>query len=411
VTQLTAALLALRRVARVGGRLAEVRSAPGGDPASALALAEAYRAAAEALHLRETPAAFTRAAAALREYAAALAAAQAAHAAPRPITALARGRVQAHTAAARAADLLAIGCADLAGRALLGAGVLAGLPAGEADALASAARRGYDSGVLGPRHLRAAAARLAELGPTARARVADLLDRAGSPVERAWLVKAFAAAPPDLAGVAEFAETVRGRPEPWLAERLTLIDRHGPGPQTRLGAAVRQYEATTCGTTSLIVARAEHDPRYALTLTSGDFAAAFRDARATVHDETNRWYPQFAGTSPRGMAVWLSRHVGVRHRWRLVDDRDPRSVSAALRRTLGAVDDGFAVPLLVGAVVPRHYVLAVGHHDGSVLVFEPTAGRTVAVPDSAFLSGGLRAALGFPHLQAVVVPDGADRAG
>jgi hypothetical protein len=198
---------------------------------------------------------------------------------------------------------------------------------------------------------------------------------------------------------------VRGRPAPWLAERLSLVDRHAPGAQTRLGSAVRQYEATTCGTTSLIVARAEHDPRYALALTSGDFASAFRDARRVVHGETNRWYPQFAGTSPHGMAVWLTRHIGVRHRWWLVDDRDPRSVSRALRRTLAAVDDGFTVPLLVGAVVPRHYVLAVGHHDGSVLVFEPTGGRTVAVPDAAFLSGALRAALGFAHLQAVVLPD------
>ncbi|MFC7613605.1 hypothetical protein ACFQV2_08305 [Actinokineospora soli] len=104
------------------------------------------------------------------------------------------------------------------------------------------------------------------------------------------------------------------------------------------------------------------------------------------------------------MATWLTRHLGTHHRWRLVDDRNPRDVSRALRDVLAAVDDGHAVPVLVGAIVPRHYVLVVGHHDGSVLVFEPTAGRTVAVRDQAFLDGDLQAALGFGHVQAVVLP-------
>lgn len=399
MTQFTAALL---RVMRLGGLVrvaAEVRSAPPGDPAGARALASAYRAAASV-----EPEVFPSAAAALEEYAAELAAALAEHAAARPrrLRARVRGSRQAHTAAAVAADRLAVRCGDLAGRARIAAGVSAGLTPAEAHALAEAGRRGYDSGVLGPWHLRAAGARLAALDPSGRAEVDALRSAAASPLEEAWLVKALAAG---VHGLAEFADAVRGRPAEWLTSRLSLVDRHVPTAQTRLGAAVRQYEATTCGTTCLIVARAEHDPRYALALTSGDFAQAFRAARRSVHDETNRWYPRFAGTSPRGMAVWLTRHLGGKHRWRLVDDRDPRDVSRALRDVLAAVDDGRPAPVLVGAVVPRHYVLVVGHHDGSVLVFEPTAGRTVAVPDREFLVGGLAAALGFPHLQAVVLPD------
>ncbi|UVS77632.1 BtrH N-terminal domain-containing protein [Actinokineospora sp. UTMC 2448] len=405
MTQVTA----LRRFWRLRGVVGEVRSAPAGDPARILAMAQAYRRADEL-----GGAEFRRAAAGLAEYAAVLAAAQAEHAGLRAafravppllrvgaVGRLVRGCVQAHTAASGAADLFARRCGDLAGRARIAVGVEAGLPVAEAAELASAAARGYDSGVLGLRHLRLAGERLAG---SAEARA--LLDRAASDLERAWLVKAMAAGD---TGLAEFAAAIRGRPADWLAERLTLVDRHAPGTQSRLGAAVRQHEPTTCGTTCLIVARAEWDPRYALALTSAEFATAFRAARAAVHAETNRWYPRFAGTSPHGMARWLTRHLGVRHRWRAVDDTDARDVSRALRDVLAAVDAGDPVPVLVGAVVPRHYVLVVGHHDGSVLVFEPSAGRTVVVPDRAFLDGDLRGALGFPHLQAVVLPD--DQAG
>ena len=399
MTQLTAVVTRLRRLRRLPEVVREVRSAPAGDPERIIELARVYRSSGLA------PDVFGRVAAALEDYAAVLAAAQAEHAGLRaafrgvPLLfrvgaagRLARGCVQAHTAASGAADLAARRFGDIAGTARLAVGVQAGLPVARAAALASAAARGYDSGVLGPRHLRQAGPRL----------TSALVDQATSDLERAWLIKALAVTDADLTG---FAEAIRGKSPAWLAEHLTLVDRHAPGSQSRLGAAVRQYEPTTCGTTCLIVARAEYDPTYALTLTNGDFAARFRAARASVHRETNRWYPQFAGTSPRGMATWLTRHLGVRHHWRLVDDRDPRDVSSALRDVLAAADDGHAVPVLVGAVVPRHYVLVVGHHDGSVLVFEPTAGRTVAVPDRAFLEADLRAALGFAHLQAVVLPD------
>ncbi|MGX7827397.1 hypothetical protein ACTG9Q_20160 [Actinokineospora sp. 24-640] len=399
MTQLTALVLRLRRLGRLPGMLGELRRAPVGDPAAVRALAAAHRTAAAALAVpaaRQAPAVLTSAAAALEEYAVALAAAQTAHAGSRG-----RGRRAAHTAALNAADLLARRCGDLAGRARVAVGVAAGLPVAEADILAGAAARGYDSGVLGARHLRQAGARLAALDPARRAGVEALLAGAASPVERAWLLKALACG---VDGLDAFAEAIRGRDPSWLAQRLTLVDRHAPGTQSRLGAAVRQYEPTTCGTTCLIVARAEYDPRYALTLTTDAFETAFRSARAAVHRETNRLYPRFAGTSPRGMASWLARHLRVPHRWRLVDDTDPRDVSRALRDVLAAVDAGDPVPVLVGSVVPRHYVLVVGHHDGSVLVFEPTAGRTVVVSDQAFLDGDLRAALGFAHLQAVVLP-------
>src|SRR6185436_4671912 len=101
-----------------------------------------------------------------------------------------------------------------------------------------------------------------------------LLDRAGSDRERAWLHKALAAGHPvgELIG---FADAIRGRDAGWCDAHLSLIDRGGTGKQSRLGHDVRQYEDTTCGTTCLIIARAECDPLYALSLTAEDFPTRF----------------------------------------------------------------------------------------------------------------------------------------
>ncbi|MFC7613604.1 hypothetical protein ACFQV2_08300 [Actinokineospora soli] len=255
MTQLTAALARLRALGRLPGIVREVRSAPPGDPEGIADLARVYRASGLA------PTVFPEVADALEEYAAVLAAAQAEHAGMRAafrgvplfmrlgaLARLARGCVQAHTAASGAADLAARRFGDLGGRARIAAGVGAGLPVEQAAALATAAAAGYDSGVLGPR-LRLAGPRLTEH--------AALIERAGSDLERAWLIKALAVGEP---GLAEFADAIRGKPAAWLSEHLTLVDRHGPVAQTRLGAAVRQYEPNTCGTTCLIVARAEYDP-------------------------------------------------------------------------------------------------------------------------------------------------------
>jgi hypothetical protein len=170
---------------------------------------------------------------------------------------------------------------------------------------------------------------------------------------------------------------------------------------------VRQFEDSTCGTTSLIVTRAEADPLYALSLTEGDFAANFAAERARVHDRTNVIWPERFGTSPPGMAAYLNAHAaatGTEYRWHLVDDTDARAVCTTLREVVTAADRGHPVPVLIGGPVPRHYVLVVGHSGGDVLIYEPTAGDTVRVAERDFLAGNLTPTAGFDHVQAVVVP-------
>lgn len=341
----------------------------------------------------------------------------------RAVGELIAGARQVYTDAISAADTAAAAFADITGRARAGAGVAGGLGAADAVLLAgeqigaSGFSDGYDGAVLTPAQLTRAGQRLAAMNPAERAQAEDLLSRAGSSTERAYLLEAIAAGHSGTA-LTGFADKIRGKPPQWLHPHLNLIDPGGPGTHRRFGALVDQYDNTTCGTTSLMVTRAAADPRYALTFTEGienlheeerfdEFERRFSAEQARVHDETNVIYPQFIGTSPTGMANWMNRHTestGATYRHQLVDDTDQRGVSAALRDVVTAVDQGHPVPVLVGGAYPAHYVTVVGHQDGDLLIFEPTHGITTRVPAENFVNGNMGDAAGFDHVQAVIVP-------
>lgn len=437
----------VRLVAAAGELVTEVSVRPPGDPDALTTLADAYRSAAERLGplgRADAVAAFARVATALDTLAAAVRDQQGRHAelhrklrdawydvthvrlfgrdAPLPdpgaaddllaaVRGLVRGCVEVYTDSITATDTAATVFADVAAAARLS--VASGLePVPSVSTLLSAAPvdPGWpDVSMLTPAQLRRGGARLGELSRPDLDAVRELRAAAGSAVERGWLLKALAAGH-DLAALRVFADAVRGHDAAWLREHLTLVDRDGTGPQRRGGISVEQYEDTTCGTTSLIVARADADPVFALSLTAGDFAAAFTAARALVHDQTNVLWPERLGTSPAGMAAYLNRHpeLGARYGWRMVDDTDRRAVSATLRAVLAAVDHGHPVPVLVAdqnITRGAHYVLLLGHDDGQVLLYNPAHGNSFRLPASDFLTGGLRSVAGFDHAQAVVVPE------
>lgn len=413
----------------------EVSTRPPGDPDRLDELAAAYRAAAGTITVG--PQAFQDAADALAELSQAIREQQRRHRELRESLAAAihdathlgdapmldptaiddvvravAGLVAVYTDSLDAADRAASRFADITGRARAAAAAGGGLDAGEAILLAAQTVTtpgigdGYDDGILTVAQLRAAGRRRAELSGAERATFQALLGRAASDVEKAWLYKALTAGH-GLGALEEFANTVRGKDSGWLDGHLSLIDRGGTGAQLRLGVDVRQYEDTTCGTTTLIVTHAEADPLYALSLTEGDFAARFKAERDRVHAETNVIWPEKFGTSPRGMAGYLNARapvLGTEYRWHLVDDTNHREISATMREVVTAADRGHPVPMLVGGPVPRHYVLVVGHSGGDVLIYEPTGGATVRVAERDFLDGNLRDSAGFDHVQAVVVP-------
>lgn len=456
----------------------EVGTPPPGDPDALRAMAAAFRAAATELGplgraqgtterpwqgvaatsstqvaraladaVAATPAAFEAAAAGLEELAARVEAQRERHAAlhrklreavhdathvgkvPMPDPAalddlvkaaagLIRGCIAVYTDAMAAADEAAGVFADVAGAARTASGVAGGLDPADAvvlagqDVVIAGIGGGYDDGVLTLVQLRRAGEHLAAL-PAVR----PLLAAATSVTERAYLLKAVAAGH-QADALTTFAAAIHGRDDAWLHHHLSLVDRGGAGTQDRFGAEVDQYDDYTCGTTSVIVARAEADPLYALRLTREleppydkadreEFDRRLSDEQARVHGETNAAWPRQLGTTPAGVADWMNRHcgtTGVTYGWHLVDDTDGREVSTALREVVTAVDGGHAVPILVGGAVPRHYVLVVGHAGSELLIFEPSSGDTVRVPVADFVGGQLGDKLGFDHVQAVVVP-------
>ncbi|MGH3433135.1 MAG: hypothetical protein ACRDQB_09895 [Thermocrispum sp.] len=312
--------------------------------------------------------------------------------------------------------------ADLTGDARAAAAVDGGLAPDDAVVLAdkmvdTGLGDGFDDGILTPAQLERAAAKLDALSEGDRAKLQELLDAAGSDEQRAWILKGLAAGH----GVAElrpFAEKIREMSPEELSQHLSLIDRGGGGDQERRGIDVRQYEDTTCGTTSLIVARAEADPLYALSLTEGDFEESFKAERDRVHEWTNTHrlpgdvphWPEGLGTLPPDMAAYMNQYseaTGVEYDYRLVDDTNQRDVSADLRDSLTAANRGDPVPMLVANQNPAdgmHYVLITGHENGNVLIYEPTSGDTVSVPESDFLNGTLSDSAGYDHVQSVMVP-------
>jgi len=336
---------------------------------------------------------------------------------------LVRGCIGVYTDAITSADRAAGAFADVAGQARAAAGVAGGL--GAADAVVLAAETvgiegdgdGDDDDVLTSAQLACAGESLDAMPVAERARVQGLLDQAGSTTEQAYLLKVVVAghSGPELD---RFAGAIRGKPPTWLHNHLTLLDRGGPVEQTRFGADVDQYDDYTCGTTSLIVSRAETDPLYAFRFTEGledpvsradkdEFDRRLSAEQNRVHDATNLIWPQWLGTSPHGMADWMNQQsaaTGVHYDHRLVDDTDHRDVSGALRDVVTAVDRGHPVPILVGGPIPRHYVIVVGHEGDHLLIFDPAYGRTVQVPSADFVDGRMGEHAGFDHVQAVVVP-------
>ncbi|MDX6235509.1 MAG: hypothetical protein QOG10_324 [Kribbellaceae bacterium] len=248
-----------------------------------------------------------------------------------------------------------------------------------------------------------------------RARMDAALAAAG-PEQRAYIGKAIAVGH-SANEVVRFAEAIRGKEAGWLRTHLSLIDPSGTGGVSYHGSELRQIDDTTCGSTSLLVARAMADPLYDLYLTTGDstdpaaataaqFQARVAAEERRIHAATNLLWPESLGTSPWGVSGELNRHVGVtetRYGTRLVDGTHGGRINRALRDAVAAVDSGQPVPVLIGDLLPHHYVLMVGHRDSDLLFYDPGYAEVVVVSEQAFLTGDL-STLGYRHLMAVITP-------
>ena len=170
------------------------------------------------------------------------------------------------------------------------------------------------------------------------------------------------------------------------------------GAMELVGLRLRQRDGVTCGPTVAAVAGALVDPDRRAALTEPAWFAA---EQARVHAEINRIWPRRLGATPCGMSRALteaSLPSGVRYRWRFF--RGHRDTLADVLRVVAA---GWPVPMLIGGLIPRHWVLIVATDGRRLACYEPTSGdvRTVGIDSvrHARLAG-----LGFRRPIALVVP-------
>jgi len=243
----------------------------------------------------------------------------------------------------------------------------------------------------------------------------DVVLAAASPAVQGYLAAAFAAGH-SVAEIGSFAATVAGRSPYWLRSRLRPIDAMGPGAVQFRGSRIGQYNDNTCGPTAVLAARMYVDPLYALYLTTGGrpgtaeeseqrFRRRLREEERRIQDEIDVLWPQVAGTPPWGLSRRMSQDraaLGRRYRWRPALPATGAD-RALLRQALTAANRGFPVPVLIGDVVPRHYVLLLRHDDAGAWFYEPTSAEIVVVPRRDLERRDFDR-LGYPHLAGVILP-------
>jgi hypothetical protein len=167
------------------------------------------------------------------------------------------------------------------------------------------------------------------------------------------------------------------------------------------GLRLQQRDGVSCGPAVAVVAGALLDPDYGADVAN---AAWFDREQARVHAAANRIWPRSLGTTPWGMAKTVSGHsgrYGVGYGWRVWRPGD------ALADVDRAVRARWPVAMLIGNVIPRHWVLIIeGGVEGGVETlrcYEPSSGGVLPVSKEAVRTAGL-SPLGFPRAFAFVLP-------
>lgn len=163
---------------------------------------------------------------------------------------------------------------------------------------------------------------------------------------------------------------------------------------------LRQRDGITCGPSVAVMAGALLDASYGAPLRAAHAQNWFDAEQQRVHSAVNTFWPRALGTTPAGMVRALNAHSaasGVRYRWR------PARPGDTLTDVRDALTAGWPVAMLIGAVVPRHWVLLNGIHGESLQCYEPSSGESRSVPVADVRSARLRG-LGFPRPFAFVLP-------
>lgn len=239
-----------------------------------------------------------------------------------------------------------------------------------------------------------------KLSAEEKAALAAALAAADSDAERAWILAGVASGLTGAA-LANYLKRLHGLSD----EQLDGLD-----PTTH---PLVQPDGTTCGSSSLVMARMRNDPAYAMWITTGynpetgettpgTAQDRFDSEAVRMHERTNAMhdrdgdlqfpYPEFIGTAPWAVANEMSANdgsgtPGTEYGVTTVDPDDRRSSYQALT---AAVENGHSVPMYVGnSVAPGHVVLVTGAEDGTLTVYNPGNGETVHVTRDQYVNGEL----------------------
>ena len=160
-----------------------------------------------------------------------------------------------------------------------------------------------------------------------------------------------------------------------------------------------QRDGVSCGPSVAVLAGALLDADYGAPLRSEHSQSWFDAEQGRVHRTINVVWPHALGATPAGVARALTVHSasrGVRYRWR------PRC-GDRLADVCDAVAAGWPVAMLIGAVLPRHWVLLTAIDGAVIRCYEPSSGELLDVPIDDIRHGRL-SRLGFPRAFAFVVP-------
>jgi hypothetical protein len=307
------------------------------------------------------------------------------------VTSMFAGHIDAVADAARQAEDAGIEAARLLNEsaAQATAGQLDAPSLGAADRLLLAVAGDRLGPVLTASNAERAAAALHALTPANRRAFHGLLDAAGSDRERAWLLKALAAGN-DLAALTGFGEQIRNRDPAWLEDRLRPLvpGRTHDGRNTWLGASLQQQTDTTCGSMSLLLNRALHDPVYALGLATGpgDMADRLANEETSIQHQTNHLrvehgtvtgWPSAIGTAPGHAADWLSTNTRLDYRVSWEAFRGGEETTTEVAEDVAATTAAEPTMLLLGggSGLNAHYVLMVGQENDHIQVYDPGVGR------------------------------------
>lgn len=257
------------------------------------------------------------------------------------------------------------------------------------------------------------------LTPAQQAEVDAALAGADSDLERAHIMQAVAAGMTG-ATLTNYVRHLAGMQR----DEIEDLD-----PLGHPGTAVTQPDQTTCGSSSLVMAKMLNDPAYALWMQTGydpatgetddrSFDERFRDESLAMHDRTNaatdrdgdaqQQWPDFLGTAPWGVSNEMSADggsgvPGTEYGSDIVNPLSPGDSYDAIQ---GASEDGHAVPLYVGDQwSPRHVVLVTGTDGDDLRIYDPASGTSTTVTREDFENGDLGVS-GWDQPWVGVVPQG-----